>query len=57
MKLCLEVPDTFAACGITMIYDDKMRGFAIYSSSITRDEVGGERVLKLPREDAYEDKA
>ena len=50
MKLCFEVPDTFKACGVTMIYDDPVRGYAIYSSSVTADEVAGEKVLVLPRE-------
>ena len=49
MKLCFEVPDTFEACGITIVYEAGVRGQAIYSASITRDEVGGEKVLELPR--------
>ena len=50
MKLCFEVPDTFMACGVTLIYDDGARGYAMYSSSVTADEVAGEKVLVLPRE-------
>ena len=56
MKLCLEVPDTFKACGITIIYDDAFKGYAIYSTSITRDEVGGDKELALPRGGVHEDK-
>lgn len=48
MKLILEVPKGFEACGITIIYDGDVRGQAIYSTSITRDEVAGEKVLVLP---------
>lgn len=49
MKLILEVPDTFEACGITIIYDGGVRGHAMFSASITRDEVEYEKVLTLPR--------
>lgn len=48
MKLSLELPDGFRGCGITMVYEDE-NGLNMYSTSVTPDEVAGDKALALPR--------
>lgn len=52
MKITLEVPDRFEACGITLVYTDKHGRQCIYSASATRDEFIETEPLALPREGA-----
>jgi len=54
MKISFEVPKGFLGCGLTMIYRDE-NGFAMYSTSITSDEVSGDKVLILPRKEKQDD--
>lgn len=49
MKISFEAPKGFRACGITMVFDDE-DGLHIYSTTVTIDEVAGEKVVTLPRE-------
>ena len=48
MKMTFDIPDGFLGCGITMVYEDET-GTNMYSTSITPAEVGGDKVLALPR--------
>ena len=52
MKITLEVPDGFEACGITLVYTDKHGRQRIYSASATKDEFVETEPLALPREGA-----
>lgn len=52
MKISFEVPRGFKGCGITMVFDDE-NGVNMYSTSVTLDEVAGEKVVTLPRNDTY----
>ena len=49
MKMSFDVPEGFLGCGLTMVYEND-RGLNMYSTSITPDEVAGDKVVKLPRE-------
>lgn len=49
MKISFEVPKGFRACGITMVFDDE-DGLHMYSTTVTLDEVAGEKVVMLPDE-------
>ncbi|MBP5710015.1 MAG: hypothetical protein J6W84_03455 [Bacteroidales bacterium] len=48
--MSFDIPDGFRGCGITMVYEDE-NGLNMYSTSITPAEVGGDKVLVLPRND------
>lgn len=48
MKISFDVPNGFLGCGITMVYEDE-NGIKMYSTSITPDEVAGDKVVVLPR--------
>ena len=50
MKITLEVPDTFSAMGVTMVYDYEAIGLKMYTSTITREDLGEDRTIKLPKE-------
>ena len=52
MKISFEVPVGFRGCGITMVFDDK-EGIHMYSTTVTIDEVAGEKVVTLPRAGTY----
>ena len=52
MKISFEVPRGFAGCGITIVFDDE-NGIQMYSTTVTCEEVAGEKVVTLPRNDAY----
>lgn len=52
MKITLEVPDRFEACGITLVYTDKHGRQCIYSASATKDDFVETEPLALPREGA-----
>lgn len=47
MKISFEVPKGFMACGITMVYSDE-EGIQMYSTTVSLDEVAGEKVVTLP---------
>ena len=49
MKMSFDVPNGFLGCGLTMVYENE-HGLNMYSTSITPDEVAGDKVVKLPRE-------
>ena len=50
MKISFDIPKGFLGCGVTMMYEDA-QGFHMYSTTITPDEVGGEKVLTIPRKE------
>lgn len=52
MKISFEVPRGFRGCGITMVFDDD-NGVNMYSTTVTCEEVAGEKVVTLPRNDTY----
>ena len=57
MKISFDVPNGFLGCGVTMVYEDET-GMKMYSTSVTPDEVAGDKVVALPRwENADEDNA
>lgn len=53
MKISFEVPRGFKGCGITMVFDD-MDGIHMYSTTVTLDDVAGEKVVTLSKADTYE---
>ena len=54
MKMSFDVPEGFLGCGLTMVYENE-HGLNMYSTSITPDEVAGDKVVKLPREVRHDD--
>ena len=48
MKISFDVPNGFLGCGVTMVYEDA-DGLKMYSTTITPDEVAGDKVVALPR--------
>lgn len=53
MRVAFDVPDGFLGCGVTMIYENE-NGVNMYSTSVTPDEVGGDVILVLPRQEKEE---
>lgn len=54
MKISFEVPKGFLGCGLTMVYENE-HGLNMYSTSITPDEVSGDKTMILPREEKLDD--
>lgn len=50
MKISFDVPAGFIGCGITMVFENE-NGVNMYSTTITPDEVAGDKVLTLPRKE------
>lgn len=47
-RMAFDIPDGFLGCGITMVYEDE-NGLNMYSTSVTPAEVGGDKLIILPR--------
>ena len=51
MRISFEVPKGFMACGVSMVYSDD-EGIHMYSTTVTSEEVAGEKVVTLPEVEA-----